>query len=186
MNACSSPEKCERNNVLRAIKQKLKHHLNRQLWLAARDIDSARQSRASQDSAEFVDQQMAMAKSYPDKFALLKAAIARIDVHGLCCEFGVYRGETINFHCLSRSREKCTASIRLKVFRKTGGRAMRRERSPSVLCRACIRMCGYTRDGSKIRYRPFVSSIQDRLPFCTWMPISIALQERSLICWGTE
>lgn len=97
MNTCSGSEKCERNHVLRNIKQKLKHHLNRQLWLAARDIDSARQFRASQDTAEFVDQKMAMAKSYPDKFALLKDAIVRIDVQGLCCEFGVYRGETINF-----------------------------------------------------------------------------------------
>ena len=83
--------------MFRTLKEKVKHHLNRQLLLAARDIDSARQFRAAQQSAEFVDQHMTMAKSYPDKFALLKAAIEQIDVQGLCCEFGVYRGETLNF-----------------------------------------------------------------------------------------
>jgi hypothetical protein len=79
------------------FKEKVKHQLRHQLFQAARDIDSARQFRAVQESADFVDQHMAMAKSYPDKFALLKSAIAQIEVQGLCCEFGVYRGETINF-----------------------------------------------------------------------------------------
>ena len=83
--------------MLRAIKQKLKHHLNRQLLAGGKGYRLCAPVPGMQDSAEFVDQQMAMAKSYPDKFALLEAAIARIDVHGLCCEFGVYRGETINF-----------------------------------------------------------------------------------------
>ena len=74
------------------LKEKAKHHLNRQLLQAVRDIDSARQFRAAQESADFVDHHMTMAKSYPDKFALLKSAIAQIEVDGLCCEFGVYRG----------------------------------------------------------------------------------------------
>jgi Macrocin-O-methyltransferase (TylF) len=83
--------------MIRTLKETVKRHLNRQLLLAAKDIDSARQFRAAQQSAEFVDQHMTMAKSYPDKFALLKAAIDQIEVQGLCCEFGVYRGETLNF-----------------------------------------------------------------------------------------
>jgi hypothetical protein len=83
--------------VFQLLKEKAKHHLNRQLLLAARDIDSARQFRAAQESADFVDHHMPMAKSHPDKFALLKSAIAQIEVDGLCCEFGVYRGETLNF-----------------------------------------------------------------------------------------
>jgi hypothetical protein len=83
--------------MIRMFKEKVKHHLDRQLSRAARDIDSARQFRAAQQSAEFVDQHMTMAKSYPDKFALLRAAVAQIEVQGLYCEFGVYRGETLNF-----------------------------------------------------------------------------------------
>jgi hypothetical protein len=83
--------------MFRMFKEKVKHHLGRQLLEAAKDIDSARQFRAAQQSAEFVDQHMTMAKSYPDKFALLKAAIDQIDVQGLYCEFGVYRAKTINF-----------------------------------------------------------------------------------------
>jgi len=88
-------------DIFRAFKEKVKrrirYHLNRQLSEATKDIQFARQFQAAQESAEFVNQHMRMAKSYPDKFALLKAAIEQIEVQGLYCEFGVYRGETINF-----------------------------------------------------------------------------------------
>ena len=81
--------------MFQLLKEKAKRHLNRQLLQAARDIDSARQFRAAQESADFVDHHMPMAKSYPDKFALLKSAIAQIEVDGVCCEFGVYRGSRL-------------------------------------------------------------------------------------------
>ena len=83
--------------MLQAFKDKVKAKLHNQFLHAAKDIDSARQFRAVQDSSEFVDEHMKMARSHPDKFALLKTAIRQIEVKGLCCEFGVYRGETINF-----------------------------------------------------------------------------------------
>ena len=87
--------------MFRALKEKLKrrirYHLNRQISEATKDIEFARQFRAAQESAEFADQHMRMAKSYPDKFALLKAAIEQTEIQGLYCEFGVYRGETLNF-----------------------------------------------------------------------------------------
>ncbi|MGD1216044.1 MAG: TylF/MycF/NovP-related O-methyltransferase [Terriglobales bacterium] len=87
--------------MFRAFKEKMKrrvrYHLNRQLSEAAKDIELARQFRAAQESAEFADQHMTMAKSYADKFALLKAAMGQVEIQGLYCEFGVYRGETINF-----------------------------------------------------------------------------------------
>ena len=87
--------------MIRAFKEKVKRriqdHLNRQLSEATKDIEFARQFRAAQESAEFADQHMRMAKSYPDKFALLKAAIEQVEIPGLYCEFGVYRGETLNF-----------------------------------------------------------------------------------------
>jgi hypothetical protein len=80
-----------------AVKRRIRYHLNRQLFKATKDIEFARQFRAAQESAEFADQHMRMAKSYPDKFALLKAAIEQVEIPGLYCEFGVYCGETINF-----------------------------------------------------------------------------------------
>jgi hypothetical protein len=87
--------------MFRGFKEKVKLHLqdylNRQLYKATRDIEFARQFRASQQSAEFADQHMKMAKSYPDRFALLEAAIDQMEIQGLYCEFGVYRAETLNF-----------------------------------------------------------------------------------------
>jgi hypothetical protein len=83
--------------MFQSFKQKVKCRLSRQLMLAARDIEAARQFRAAHESAAFVDQQMSMAQSYQNKFALLKDAMARVAFPGLYCEFGVYRGETINF-----------------------------------------------------------------------------------------
>jgi hypothetical protein len=87
--------------MFRTLKEKMKHriryHLNRQLSEATKDIEFARQFRAAQESAEFADQHMGMAKNYPDKFALLEDAIDQMEIRGLYCEFGVYRGETLNF-----------------------------------------------------------------------------------------
>ena len=87
--------------MFRALKEKMKHriryHVNRQLSEATKDIEFARQFRATQESAEFADQHMRMAKNYPDKFALLEDAIDQMEIRGLYCEFGVYRGETLNF-----------------------------------------------------------------------------------------
>jgi hypothetical protein len=87
--------------MFRALKEKMKHriryHVNRQLSEATKDIEFARQFRAAQESAEFADQHMRMAKNYPDKFALLEDAIDQMEIRGLYCEFGVYRGETLNF-----------------------------------------------------------------------------------------
>lgn len=84
-----------------ALKNKLKrrvlYHVNRRLFAATKDIDLVRQFHAAQQSAEFCDAHMKMAKSYPDKFAQLRAILEQVNISGLYCEFGVYRGETINF-----------------------------------------------------------------------------------------
>jgi hypothetical protein len=66
---------------------------------AARRLDLALVRRAADESAEMVNREMRGVRSYPDKFALLRASIERCDrgLKGLYCEFGVYKGETINF-----------------------------------------------------------------------------------------
>lgn len=79
------------------VKRRIRYHLNRQISASAKDIEFARQFLAVQQSAEFTDQHMKMASSYPDKLALLKAALEQAHIQGLCCEFGVYRGGTLNF-----------------------------------------------------------------------------------------
>jgi len=79
------------------VKGRLTGYLRREIELASRDIDYARQQKAAAESAALIDQYMPMAKSYPDRFALLRAVVGQVEVSGLCCEFGVYQGKTINF-----------------------------------------------------------------------------------------
>src|ERR1700737_2571230 len=88
--------------MLSRLKQKvgesLRYHVERKVERAARDIGLARRHKATLESADFVDEYMRMARSYPDKFALLKAAIEQVEVTaGLFCEFGVYSGGTVKF-----------------------------------------------------------------------------------------
>ncbi len=54
---------------------------------------------AAGQSAAFILKEMSMAKTYKDKFALFDAALERVDpkLDGLYCEFGVWKGETINY-----------------------------------------------------------------------------------------
>jgi Macrocin-O-methyltransferase (TylF) len=62
-------------------------------------IDVARQRWAAYESALYVDEHMGAARSLPDKFKLLEASLKEVDpsLGGLYCEFGVYKGTTINF-----------------------------------------------------------------------------------------
>ena len=93
----SSPGTKMLASLKRNLKTRLLAHVDREVHTAVRDIELARQRSATKQSAEFVDKYMKMAGSYPDKFALLKAALAHVKVQGLFCEFGVYSGTTINF-----------------------------------------------------------------------------------------
>lgn len=76
------------------VKEELREHEKE----ASRNVDFARARKSAEESAALVDREMRMARSYPDKFALLRASIAQCDpaLRGLYCEFGVYKGETIN------------------------------------------------------------------------------------------
>src|SRR3974390_3529253 len=79
------------------IRRRFESHVREEISLASRDILLARRHKAAIDSAAFVDQFMPMAKGYADRFDLLSAAAKEVTVAGLCCEFGVYSGESINF-----------------------------------------------------------------------------------------
>jgi hypothetical protein len=63
------------------------------------DIDLVRHRKAAEESSEYVDRHMSTAAMHPDKFSLLKASLDSVDRarKGIYCEFGVYKGATINF-----------------------------------------------------------------------------------------
>lgn len=64
----------------------------------ARNIQRALRRRALQQTCLFVEKHMYHTTPYRNKFDLLRAAIQQADLRsGLCCEFGVWGGSTINF-----------------------------------------------------------------------------------------
>jgi hypothetical protein len=67
------------------------------LRAANRDLDLARERLAAEESASWISRNAIMAASFRDKFELLRHSIEAVEVDGLMCEFGVYRGETINY-----------------------------------------------------------------------------------------
>lgn len=62
-----------------------------------RDLALQREWKAAADSAALIDREMAGAPALPSRNELLDAALSHVSVEGMYLEFGVYRGETINF-----------------------------------------------------------------------------------------
>jgi Macrocin-O-methyltransferase (TylF) len=71
--------------VMRAAKEQFRH------------FGRARQLRATLDSADYAEANMAEAAVYTDKLAVLEHGIAQARRDGLFMEFGVWSGRTINF-----------------------------------------------------------------------------------------
>jgi len=63
----------------------------------AHHIERLLQRRALKQTAEFVESNMPQVAQYSDRFALYEATLKLVQVSGLCCEFGVFKGESINF-----------------------------------------------------------------------------------------
>jgi len=61
------------------------------------NLTRARQRKAAQGSVEFIERYMPDVKCFADRLELLGFRIQSTTVKGLYCEFGVYKGETINF-----------------------------------------------------------------------------------------
>ena len=66
---------------------------------AAKDMTLQANLRVAQESWAFVVQEMGGAVAYPDRYALLDAALSRVDaaLDGMYCEFGVHRGNSVNY-----------------------------------------------------------------------------------------
>jgi hypothetical protein len=65
----------------------------------AKDIRRELDRQARAQTAAFVLEEMPKAPTFPDKFALLEHSLQSVDptIGGLFCEFGVWKGETVNF-----------------------------------------------------------------------------------------
>ena len=61
------------------------------------DLALQREWKAAAESASLIDREMAGAPALPSRNELLDAALSRVSVEGMYLEFGVYKGETINF-----------------------------------------------------------------------------------------
>jgi hypothetical protein len=61
------------------------------------NLPRARQRKATQETVEFIDRSMADTKCFPHKLDLLRFSLQHATVDGLYCEFGAYKGESINF-----------------------------------------------------------------------------------------
>jgi len=72
---------------------------NNVLDLDAKDIERALQRKALETTVNFIlnERRLLKAKVFKDKFELLKDAVKEITIDGLIMEFGVYKGETINY-----------------------------------------------------------------------------------------
>jgi len=61
------------------------------------DLQHARRRLAVEATAGFIDEKMSTLQQSPDKFALLRTSISTARKDGLYCEFGVWKGTTVNF-----------------------------------------------------------------------------------------
>jgi predicted O-methyltransferase YrrM len=64
---------------------------------AAHNLSLARARVAAEETARYIDENMATVPSYPDRYALFRDSLAAAQTDGLYCEFGVAGGTSINF-----------------------------------------------------------------------------------------
>src|SRR6185369_12815090 len=81
--------------------------MNRVALRQAKDIRLERHRRALASTVDFVESHMRDARTFDSKFDLLTAALSQADLSGnrLICEFGVFRGGTIN-HMATKTPKK--------------------------------------------------------------------------------
>jgi len=81
----------------RSVKQRLLRALEEQAWSEATRIDLALQRRCLATTADYVLSHMAKARVLTSRFEVLECGLSQArGSRGLFCEFGVFRGESIN------------------------------------------------------------------------------------------
>lgn len=82
----------------RAFKQVLNKITDYVFTRESKNIHLALQRRALEQTTEFVEEHLCHVRAFQNRFDLLASALARVSIaDGLFCEFGVYRGASINF-----------------------------------------------------------------------------------------
>jgi predicted O-methyltransferase YrrM len=79
---------------IKRVIERVEEHI---LEADAHNIGRLLQRRALEQTADFVESCMPTITPHRDRFALYEATLKLIDRPGLCCEFGVFQGQSINF-----------------------------------------------------------------------------------------
>ena len=87
------------------IERAARHAIRRALEHDTFDIARQIQRNALEQTARFIEEHMADAPAFPDRFSLLEAAIRQAPSDGLVCEFGVAGGESLNFIAMRVNRQ---------------------------------------------------------------------------------
>jgi hypothetical protein len=92
-------KRCLNETIAEAVATVVAQHKSAPSPSRPMDILSACEEIVRQEAAQFVLANMTKTPSFPDKFALLEHSVKSVplDLKGRYCEFGVYKGETVNF-----------------------------------------------------------------------------------------
>jgi hypothetical protein len=82
--------------LYQAVVRQIRKELSEYIRLNRQNIGLARDLKALFETAEFVECELSQVNSSPDPESLLKESLKAVTLPGLCLEFGVYRGKTIN------------------------------------------------------------------------------------------
>ena len=74
----------------------LRRYIDKLLAPRSRNIELQVQLNALASTARYVEQHLFATPSFPDNHSLLEYAIGQIQNDGLICEFGVYKGKSID------------------------------------------------------------------------------------------
>ncbi len=82
---------------MRSPKTWVKRFMTYPLRVVVKDIDAMRQYQSLQETVAFIDTNLPLTPSFPDRFQLMQFALSQSRVRdGLVCEFGVHQAESIN------------------------------------------------------------------------------------------
>jgi hypothetical protein len=83
--------------AISSFRSQIKTQMVNVLKQDARNIERELQIRALKDTVDFIETELPLACSYPDRYALLEAALKKVTIDGVYIEFGVYQGNSINY-----------------------------------------------------------------------------------------
>ncbi len=83
--------------MLAALTKRLRRRFATELEIASQNLDLELMLAARRTSAEYLMARMHRAKSCASRNEVLDVALSRVPSHGLICEFGVFKAESINY-----------------------------------------------------------------------------------------